>query len=91
MLDIGFKGSRVDTSLFIYIFEDITLYLFIYVDDLIIMGSSSTTISSLILRLQQEFLNKDLGPLSFFLGIQVSRTAHDLHLCQSNYISDILH
>ncbi|XP_062164898.1 uncharacterized mitochondrial protein AtMg00810-like [Alnus glutinosa] len=40
--------------------------------------------------MQQEFLVKDLGPRSYFLGIQVTRTSAGLHLCQSKYVHDIL-
>jgi hypothetical protein len=40
--------------------------------------------------MQQEFPVKDLGPLSYFLGIQVARTPTSLHLCQSKYVADIL-
>ena len=37
------------------------------------------------------FALKDLGPLGYFLGIQVTQTAHGLHLRQSKYILDSLH
>ncbi|XP_011001643.1 PREDICTED: uncharacterized protein LOC105108864 [Populus euphratica] len=33
----------------------------------------------------------DLGPLSFFLGIQVTRTTDGLHLHQVKYVTDLLH
>ena len=34
---------------------------------------------------------KDLGPLNYFLGIQISHTNHGITLTQSKYASDILH
>jgi hypothetical protein len=40
--------------------------------------------------MQKEFLVKDLGSLSFFLGIQVTRSSAGLHLCQAKYVIDIL-
>ena len=55
------------------------------------MGSSDAFISSLIGTLQIEFALKDLGHLNFFLGIQVVRDSHGLHLRQSKYILDVLH
>ncbi len=34
---------------------------------------------------------KDLGSLSFFLGIKAHRSQDALHLSQTNYITDLLH
>lgn len=47
--------------------------------------------TSLIQRLHTEFALKDLGPLEYFLGIQVTWTALGLHLRHSKYILDVLH
>jgi len=66
------------------------LFLLLFVDDIIVTGTHSHLICALISRLQQEFPVKDLGPLSYFLGIQVSRTAAGLHLCQSKYVANLL-
>jgi hypothetical protein len=63
----------------------------IYVDDIIIIGTHFSIISALIFQLQKNFLLKDLGNLSFFLGIQVTRLKGSLHLCQAKYIKDLLH
>lgn len=62
----------------------------VYVDDIIITGTTPSVISSLIVKMQCEFPVKDLGPLNFFLGIQVTRNSHGLHLCQTKYIFDLL-
>lgn len=91
LLDIGFMASLVDSSLFILHSGSVRIFLLIYVDDIIITGPGDALIRSLITKLQQEFPLKDLGPLHFFLGIQVSRTLAGLHLCQSKYITDLLH
>jgi hypothetical protein len=90
LLHLGFQESKVDYSLFTFHTSTIHLFLLIYVDDIIVTGNSTTTITNLILCLKQEFAMKDLGPLSFFLGIHVHRTADGLHLSQSKYISEIL-
>jgi len=90
LLDIGFTASLVDTSLFIFCSGQIQLYLLVYVDDIILTGSHLAAISALICRLQAEFPLKDLGPLHFFLGIQVTRSPQGLHLCQTKYINDLL-
>lgn len=90
LLELGFTTSLVDTSLFTYISGSIQIYMLIYVDDIILTGTHPALIQSLISRMQHEFPLKDLGPLSYFLGIQATRTSDGLHLCQHNYISDLL-
>jgi transposase InsO family protein len=90
LLDLGFSASLVDTSLFTHISGNTKIFLLIYVDDIIVTGTHSQVISSLITRMQKEFPVKDLGPLSYFLGIQVTRTPDGLHLCQSKYVADLL-
>ncbi|XP_059446721.1 uncharacterized mitochondrial protein AtMg00810-like [Corylus avellana] len=88
---LGFQGSLVDTSLFIYLQGQIQIYMFVYVDDIIITGTHPHIISDIIVKLQSEFPLKDLGPLSYFLGIQVTRDASGLHICQTKYITELLH
>jgi hypothetical protein len=41
-------------------------------------------------HLSAEFAMKDLGPLSYFLGIAVTRSSDGLFLSQSRYATDIL-
>ena len=90
LLQLGFKGSLVDTYLFIYLHGSVQVYMLVYVDDIIITGTHPTAISTFIFKLQEEFPLKDLGPLHFFLGIQVTLTTSSLYLCQTKYILEIL-
>jgi hypothetical protein len=91
LLDLEFTASSMDTSLFTYHKLGIHIFLLVYVDDILLTGTHSTFLASLIQRLQTEFALKDLGPLGYFLGIQVTRTTHGLHLRQIKYILDVLH
>jgi hypothetical protein len=63
----------------------------VYVDDILLTRSHPSIISQIITLLQAEFPLKDLGPLHYFLGIQVTRDASGHHVCQSKYISELLH
>jgi hypothetical protein len=90
LLELGFKASLVDTSLFTLVAGSTPIHMLVYVDDIIITGPDNLLISNVITQLQLEFPLKDLGPLNFFLGIQVTRTKEGLHLCQTKYISDLL-
>ena len=91
LLHLGFVDSLADPSLFIYHYDHTTIYLLLYVADIIITGNDSTQISHLITALSHTFELKDLGALSYFLGIQIIPTRCGLTICQSKYASDILH
>lgn len=68
-----------------------TLVLLLYVDDIILTGSNSSFLTHFIQTLSMEFEMKDLGPLHYFLGIQVTPASNGLFLSQSKYAADILH
>ncbi|KAM6557137.1 hypothetical protein CsatB_004156 [Cannabis sativa] len=90
LLHYGFHSSKADASLFIQFQNNHTTYVLVYVDDILITGSNSTEISTLIAQLNSKFALKDLGDINYFLGIQVTATANGLHLSQTKYITDIL-
>ena len=91
LLHLGFKASMADSSLFVYHSHQLIIYLIVYVDDIIIIGNSSSQVSHLVTAFSQAFELKDLGALSYFLGIQIMPTRFGLTLCQSKYASDVLH
>jgi hypothetical protein len=47
------------------------MFLFVYVDDIIVASFSSIAASDLLRALKTDFALKDLGPLHYFLGIEV--------------------
>lgn len=73
LLTIGFTESRLDQSLFIYSDSKVTTYFLVYVDKIVLSALSDEFISTIITKLSTEFALKDIGPLSFFLGIQLTR------------------
>lgn len=90
LLQQGFIQSKVDSSLFIKTAaEGVTLVL-IYVDDILITGSLSSYITELIQLLCSKFVMKDLGNLSYFLGIEVLHHVPNLLLSQTKYATDLL-
>ncbi|XP_061336883.1 uncharacterized mitochondrial protein AtMg00810-like [Gastrolobium bilobum] len=67
------------------------LFVLVYVDDILVTGSCSSAIKSLIHSLHQAFSLKDLGYLHYFLGIEATKTeSGGYHLHQSKYILDQL-
>ncbi|KAJ0975586.1 hypothetical protein J5N97_017551 [Dioscorea zingiberensis] len=90
LLSTGFRACHSDTSLFVHHSPTTTIYLLVYVDDIIITGSDPSFISRFIGVLNNTFSLKDLGPLHYFLGVEVLKHESGLFLSQSKYIRDIL-
>ena len=90
LLSLGFRNSMADTSLFVLRLQNHIVYLLVYVDDIIVTGSSDIMINNIINSLGQRFSIKDLGKLHYFLGIEVPRTQQGLHLMQRKYTVDLL-
>ncbi|XP_015575554.1 uncharacterized mitochondrial protein AtMg00810-like [Ricinus communis] len=62
----------------------------VYIDDILVTNGNSNKIQVLITQLNQPFALKDLGKVSYFLGIQVHSTTKGLHLSQFKCISNLL-
>jgi hypothetical protein len=90
LLRLGFVGSRADPSLFIYHRNMESVYLLLYVDDIVLTASSEQLLRQTIMALEREFFLKDLGTLHYFLGVAVSRSSEGMFLSQRQYIIDIL-
>ncbi|KAJ9551582.1 hypothetical protein OSB04_015627 [Centaurea solstitialis] len=90
LLSSGFRNSISDPSLFLYQHGDATIYLLVYVDDIIVTGPSPFHLNKFINTLAARFSLKDLGPLSYFLGIEVIPNTHGLFLNQTKYLHDLL-
>jgi hypothetical protein len=71
--ELDFSPSKADTSLFIYNKSGITIFVLVYVDDIIVTSSSTRAISALLQDLRKAFALKDLGDLHYFLRIEVKK------------------
>jgi hypothetical protein len=61
LMTLGFIEAKSDTSLFIFRHGLDTIYLLLYVDDIILTASSTELLRRTIFALQREFAMKDLG------------------------------
>jgi hypothetical protein len=77
---LGFVPSKADTSLFLYDKPVVAIYVLIHVNDIIVTSSSDDAITALLHDLRADFALKDLGPLHYFLGIEVKKIHNGLCL-----------
>lgn len=76
--------------MFIYHRNGITFYLLVYIDDIIVTRPSPNALQHFIMSLASRFSLKDLGPLSYFLDVEVLYLDRCLFLSQKKYIGDLL-
>jgi hypothetical protein len=90
IVQIGFISSPYDAVLFIRRSNAGLIMLLLYVDDMIITGDDIVGIRNFQQFLSQQFEKKDLGSLSYFLGLEVSSDQNGYYLSQAKYASDLL-
>lgn len=62
----------------------------VYIDDILVIGSSSVLIDTIIVDLHLHFTLKDLGILHYFLGMEVTCNVTGIHLSQHKFIKKLL-
>lgn len=90
LLNIGFRQSRADHSLFAFHYGSIYVFALIYVDDVLLAGKNEAKIQFIKSYFDETFSIKDLGPLKYFLGIEVAWSYEGFVLSQHKYTLDIL-
>ena len=90
IFSFGFKNSDANASLFVFNVDGHILYFLVYVDDIIITSNNPTMVDPFVTALTQRFSLKDLGLLTYFLGIKVVPNTHGVLLSQRCYIQDLL-
>ena len=90
LFHMGFQASSAYCNLFILHHGSFVVYLLLYVDDIIITSNILPFIDLLVSRLAVIFYLKDLGSLTYFLGLQIEYTSQGLFLHQSKYALDFL-
>ena len=83
-------ASHYDFVLFLCRTDKCTILLLLYVDDMIIIGDDFSGIQELKDFLNQQFEMKDLGHLSYFLGLEITYSTNELYITQAKYASELL-
>ena len=87
--NVGWTPTLTDNCVFFRTTNGSTEYLAVYVDDVIIMSPSAASVSKAKGELADMFKSKDLGELSYILGVKVTRDRQrkTISLDQSSLIS----
>jgi hypothetical protein len=85
-----FVPSKGDTSLFLFKDQTVTMYILVYVDDIIVVSSSEEATSTLLHNLEKDFVVKDFEESHYFLGIEVENINGGILLSQNKYAEDLL-
>ncbi|UYV76293.1 hypothetical protein LAZ67_13003282, partial [Cordylochernes scorpioides] len=87
----NFKQSIVDPCLFTKNEENHSIYLILYVDDMLLASDSEIIIQNTVKTLEKEFEIKNLGDPTQFIGIEISRNREgELLLSQKNKIQELV-
>ena len=87
---LGYTTSPYDFALFLRHTNKGTILLLLYVDDMNITSDDLSGIEELMDFLSQQFEMKDLGHLSYLLGLEITHSIDGLYITQAKYASDLL-
>jgi hypothetical protein len=90
MMSHNFVCRKSDLNVYMLKTVDSLLILIMYVDDLLIISCSTSAIVAVKRILHDRFLMKDIGPLRFFLGLEISEDASGITLSRAKYARDLL-
>ncbi|XP_026396956.1 uncharacterized protein LOC113291665 [Papaver somniferum] len=66
------------------------MVLLLYVDDILLTGTSDALLDHMVTLLCYQFAMKQLGDMNYFLGIKAHRTVNDILLTQKKYTLELL-
>ena len=89
---IGFKRCEADHCCYVKFSDNSYIILLLYVDNMLIIGSSIEKINNLKKQLSKQFTMKDLGAAKQILGMRIIRDKANgtLKLSQSEYVKKVL-
>lgn len=88
----GYKCLISDTSIYVWERKGIKVIIPVFVDDVTIMTKSTALTNNVKALLKSHFKVRDLGPISFLLGIAINCHCKNrtMWLSQCQYVIDLL-
>ncbi|XP_058004059.1 retrovirus-related Pol polyprotein from transposon TNT 1-94 [Hevea brasiliensis] len=90
LLDLGFKRSLNETTLYVKHQSNDVVVVSLYVDDLLVTGSNLKLIEEFKFKMQQVFEMNDLGKMCYFLGMEISQSDKGFFVSQKKYAWELL-
>ncbi|KAG7557416.1 Zinc finger CCHC-type superfamily [Arabidopsis suecica] len=90
LIALGFASSYSDHTVFLKITDVLFMVVLVYVDDIIIASNNDAEVTVLKEQLHSHFKLRDLGPLKYFLGLEIARTSDGIYIGQRKYALDLL-
>ena len=90
ILILGYTQSYANHSLFVKKSASDITALLVYVNDVVLTGNNIVEINAVKAHLHSIFHIQDLGPIKYFLGLEVSRSLDGLVLNQRKYCLDLI-
>ena len=87
-MSLGFSKSKADPNLYSKVEDGMQVILLLYVDDLFLISDEELIVDSKR-KLAAEFEMKDLGPMHYFLGLEVWQKLDEIILSQGKYAMEI--
>jgi hypothetical protein len=90
LTELGFEQCPQEHAVYKRNSEKESLLVGVYVDDLIVTGTSASGIAQFKEQMKCMFSMSDLGLLNYYLGIEVHQSPEGITLCQAGYAAKLL-
>ena len=89
---IGFKPTESERCIYVGRWGDATIYLLVYVDDIIIGAPDRIIMANVKCKINERFPSEDHGPLTFFLNMHFERDwkSHTVSIHQEPKIAKVI-
>ena len=90
LLDLGFAKSLSESTLYVKHNGVGIPIISLYVDDLLVTGNHTSLVEKFKLEMIEVFEMTNLGLMTFFLGMEIKQSEHEVLICQKKYAKEIL-
>jgi hypothetical protein len=90
LLSLGFRCITEEHVVYVRGTSDDLLIVGVYVDDLVVVGANQAEVVKFKGEMARLFNMSDLGPLHYYLEIEVRQSSMGITLCQSTYAGKII-
>jgi len=90
LLSLSFERSMNEAVLYMKYVDKHKLIESMYVDDLLIIGNNEQLVEEFEANIKDKFEMNELGFLTYFLGIKVTRSVQGYLLCQKRFTLKLL-